>query len=172
MNLRDLYSKIEAFEKSISAETLSQSSCREGCSQCCYTDLSVFEIEASHIREWFSSLTDDQKKELLLKWNNPVKDKACHFLQEEKCTVYEARPLICRSQGLAFKFQENNQTFLDICPLNENMLNSLSDNEVVNLDLLNTMLSRLEKLNAGSIVRERIKLSDLRTELWTQLQEL
>lgn len=171
MEIKDLYNKVADFEARISSEAMKHSQCRKGCSKCCYTDISVFEVEAANVRNWFKTLTESQKSELHSKWNTPSNEGACAFLHEEACTIYEARPLICRTQGLAMSFKEDDQFFADICPLNEDMLNELADSEFVNLDLLNMILSQLEKLDAGEMNRDRVKLTSVRNSLWTPSQK-
>lgn len=181
MKIQDLYQKISDFEKKLSPVSLEKSSCRQGCSKCCYTDISVFQIEANNIRHWFDTLSPQEKIKLNKAWSLPLSERenfqgekvsSCSFLVNEACTIYEARPLICRTQGLALMFKEDDQVFLDICPLNEEMLEHLSKSEYLSLDLVNTILVQLEKLDASHTDRERMKLSALKEELWTQLQKI
>ena len=172
MQVKDLYQKVSDFK--VGPEALAKSHCQKGCSRCCYVDLSVFQVESKNIEHWFGSLATEKQNAIREKWQTPlnftqtfsgVETQSCVFLHEEACTIYEARPLICRTQGQAMKFKEGTDEYLDICPLNEEMLNELTDKEVLNLDLLNMILSQLEKVDAGNVTRERVKLSDLRTRL-------
>lgn len=176
MKIQDLYDKIALFEEKISPSVREQSSCKMGCAKCCYTDISIFEVEAKNLRSWFTSLTDEKKLELKSYWKEPSRQtrsfsgedvSSCVFLHNEMCTVYEARPLICRTQGHALNFREGAESYVDICPLNEDMLESIQSSEVMNLDLLNSILSGLEKLDSGNQERKRIRLKDLKDELWT-----
>lgn len=162
MSLKVLYQKVAAFESSLGEEARSLSQCKKGCSRCCYVDLSVFEIEASAMREWFRSQPAVRKEELRKLWNEKRETGACPFLRDDACTVYEARPLICRSQGLPFRFTDAGQSFLDICPLNEDMLVVAGESEIVNLDLLNLILSKLEREYGSE--RPRVRLHDLLQE--------
>lgn len=174
MTINDLYLKIEKFESDISAETKKLSQCQKGCSRCCYVDLSVFQLEADNIKSWFLSLSDEQKFNLREKWLSPLRKtinfhgeevSSCPFLHHEACTIYEVRPLICRTQGLALKFKLESEELIDICPLNDEMLNLISSKEVLNLDLLNLILSQLEKVESGGQLRDRVKLNALRSSL-------
>ena len=168
MNIKDLYHKVAEFEAKLSEKSRSLSQCKAGCSRCCYTDISVFSVEADNIRSWFSSLDDDQKHILRLSWKKNLREtenffgdkvQSCAFLSDEKCSIYEARPLICRTQGLAFAFREAETSFVDICPLNEPVIDSLVPTDIVNLDLLNTILAKLDGSQG-----QRVKLSDLKDE--------
>lgn len=174
MKIESLYQKVKEFEESLSKEAKSLSHCQAGCSRCCYTDLSIFSLEADHIRSWFNNLSEAAKHSLKSSWEKPLTTTenfhgdvvySCTFLLDERCTIYEARPLICRTQGLAFSFKVEDKSMLDICPLNEGMLEELTSTEVMNLDLLNTILARMEADHTGGSGRERISLSALKLEL-------
>jgi uncharacterized protein len=173
MGLKSLYDKISAFESSLPKKALSHSACQNGCFRCCLVDLSIFQVEADFIRSWFRSLSPSRQKELRVLWINEAqvaenfngdKTQACHFLNEGSCTIYEVRPLICRTQGLALSFTLESKKYMDICPLNEKMLDHLSTEGFLNLDLLNLILSQVENLASRSSWRPRINLSELRNE--------
>lgn len=163
--IQDLYQKVAEFESKQSANTRALSNCKKGCSQCCYVDLSIFEIEAQNICDWFTNLLPTQQTTLIKKWTEPQKQNACAFLNKEECTIYEARPLICRTQGLALQFREHQQNFIDICPLNEKILEKITENEILNLDLLNQILVQIESAESKGTSRERIRLIELRSSL-------
>ncbi len=76
--------------------------CSQGCSKCCEVDRSVFGIEAQVIANHIEGLTDQEYEELCQKIENSESAAKghCAFLDEGKCLVYQARPLICRSHGL------------------------------------------------------------------------
>lgn len=165
MKINELYDKIGNFEENLSPIQKEKTHCRKGCSQCCMVSLSVFEIEANHIRSWFHSLSPEKKLALKEIWKKESSSSACAFLKDDACTIYEARPLICRSQGLAFKFQDKGTSYIDICPLNEELLATITEKEILNLDLLNLILSQLENLDSQGTHRGRVNLSDLLREL-------
>lgn len=172
MQVKDLYQKVSDFK--VGPDAQAKSHCQKGCSRCCYVDLSVFQVESKNIETWFENLPTEKQQSIREKWQKPlnhtqtfagVETQSCVFLHEEACTIYEARPLICRTQGQAMKFKDGSDEYLDICPLNEEMLDELTEKEVLNLDLLNMILSQLEKVDAGNTTRERVKLSDLKARL-------
>ncbi len=160
-NLETLYRKIEDFQAQQRPEIKAHYQCKNGCSRCCYTDLSVFEVEKKLIEKWIQNLAPETRIALENKWKNPAKSGACAFLREESCTIYEARPLICRTQGLAMFFKENEQSYVDICPLNESVLNEISRNEVLDLDRLNQVLAQLELQDSAGIKRDRVRLAKM-----------
>lgn len=172
--LGQLYQKVSDFERGLNDDARQLSQCRLGCSRCCYTELAVFPLEARSIEGFFRALSTEDQNALKEKWKRPLSQardfheqevEACPFLIDESCTIYEARPLICRTQGLGLKFAFENQEAVDICPKNESMLDSLADSELLNLDLLNTILSHLELEDANGKQRPRISLKELRARL-------
>jgi Fe-S-cluster containining protein len=171
MGIQDLYAKVDAFQSRQRPELMARSNCKNGCSRCCLVDLSVFEIEANRIREWHRSLGPEAQQSLLDQWKKPKAVGACVFLRNDSCTIYEARPLICRTQGLALSFQDDEKTWVDICPLNDSMLEIAEKTEVINLDLLNRILSGLEQQEAGVTVRNRIPLTELQMEIKNSANE-
>lgn len=73
--------------------------CKEGCSFCCYMPTMIYEHEAERLAyasgrnvaqlsvKPVSRALEDAKR---------YSGTACPFLKEGKCSVYDARPLICR----------------------------------------------------------------------------
>lgn len=146
------------FDKTI-LKYASEMKCKEGCSKCCYTDISIFKVESERIKEWFNSKDEEVKKNLKLLWSSQNEPKACTFLYEEKCSIYEVRPVICRTQGVPLFLATEN--VLDYCPLNFEAKDPPKE-DWLNLERLNTMLSLAAK-SAGQ--EERIRFKKLKTEL-------
>jgi uncharacterized protein len=89
--------------------------CRQGCTSCCADGLTVFEVEAGHIRHHHAEL---------LATGTPHAEGACAFLDEGgACRIYEERPYVCRTQGLPLRWLEerggSEVELRDICPLND-----------------------------------------------------
>jgi hypothetical protein len=90
--------------------------CRQGCSGCCQDDLTIFEVEAAHIRDRHADL---------LATEPPGAAGACAFLNAKgDCRIYEHRPYVCRTQGLPLRWIDERPDgtpveMRDICPLNE-----------------------------------------------------
>jgi len=170
--LKILYQKVDAFFDDIQKRHGPHMQCQSGCSRCCLVELSVFKLEADHIRGWFSTLTAQEKKELRRRWQSPVQTGtnfhgetvlACPFLRNDRCTIYAARPLICRSQGLPLKFRLEAEDAVDACPLNFNET-ELELKDCLDLDKVNQVLAHLELYHSGANM-PRVKLTDLLTEL-------
>ena len=163
MQLNQLHSKVSNFFDEVQSRNNEAMSCKAGCARCCYVDLSVFKIEADYIEKWFSHLSYEEKLKRIGEWEKPHIAGSCLFLRDEKCTIYEARPTICRSQGLPLKFEIDGEIGVDACPLNfEDLEVELKD--CLDLDRVNLILSTLEVQHSGSNV-PRIRLTDLLTKL-------
>jgi len=81
--------------------------------------ISVFSIEAENIRRKFGNILSGP----------PRKPGACAFLDPNGlCRIYDARPYVCRTQGLALRWiddspekstEESPAEMRDICPEND-----------------------------------------------------
>lgn len=79
-------------------------SCKKGCSICCHLNVVVTNDEADLLFEKYdksqdeklkrqAAVTDDLKYPSILGYS----DAACVFLKDNECSVYEDRPMACRS---------------------------------------------------------------------------
>lgn len=134
--LRD---KVDVFSTGVAARRGDDLQCRSGCAGCCHVELSVSAVEAAAIRERLATLSSDEKAQLRARLDqrkdHPVSGDGeaprCVMLRDDdRCAIYTARPLVCRSQGLPLLYPAANipqaaqrgQTAdgraLTICPLN------------------------------------------------------
>lgn len=108
------------FEQAV-ARTPSGFACREGCWGCCRPRFSVFEIEAVGIREALEQIaqTDPELRERLREQGRVDALGHCALLVDGRCSVYEQRPVICRSHGLAVAItDEDGEVGVAHCELN------------------------------------------------------
>jgi len=90
--------------------------CRCGCSRCCVDEITVFVVEAEHIRRHHAEL---------LRAAAPHPEGACAFLDPAgSCRIYGERPYVCRTLGLPLRWIGEPEAaspveYRDICPLNE-----------------------------------------------------
>ncbi len=96
---------------------------------------------------------------------------SCPLLVDDRCAVYESRPLICRTQGLPLLFESEDATQeVDFCPLNftsPDAVEDLDEDHLVPLDSINLKLAvvnlnycidtGIEKEKIG----ERVRVSDI-----------
>ena len=93
--------------------------CKEGCSLCCESgNYPITNLEAEFLKEGYTLLPEELKKEISLKITklkeNPQEMYECPFLINKRCSVYEHRPLICRTFGLIQK-QNDGKTVMAFC---------------------------------------------------------
>lgn len=77
--------------------------CGRGCADCCVDELTVWQIEADHMRAWL--IERIQRDPAFVLKVGP--EGACAFLSEGRCQVYGARPYVCRSQGAVLRWLED-----------------------------------------------------------------
>lgn len=123
--------------------------CRRGCSQCCVDDLTVFALEAEHIRQNAGAVLEQA----------PGPSGACAFLDADRaCRIYPWRPYVCRTQGLPLRWIEDDEDqdevfeYRDICPLNEEgePVEDLDEADCWTLGPVEERLAMLQQAWAGS----------------------
>ena len=109
-NLPESWQTVAALEQinksNEEAEMAKKSSCRAGCSHCCYQGITVTDEEAQLIAE----VVDRYKIDVDMKQLKRQKDwgrqdyfrakrrySRCAFLIDNECSIYEARPAACRN---------------------------------------------------------------------------
>ena len=96
--------------------------CREGCDACCHRRFSVFGVEAAALREALTALAAADpplRARIRAQADDPAAQGRCALLVDGRCSVYAARPLICRSHGLPIAVEdESGRVRVDACPLN------------------------------------------------------
>lgn len=143
-----------AIEK-IEAPLREQLSCKAGCHDCCVDDISVFEVEAVHIRKEAAKVLEEK----------PHPTGKCAFLNEKgNCRIYHVRPYVCRTQGLPLSWVDEDEVggwvnYRDICPLNEAVpIEDLPDESCWEIGPYEGRLARLQK-SQGDM--KRVALRDL-----------
>jgi uncharacterized protein len=147
--------------------------CRAGCSGCCHHHLSVFKVEADAIAEAVAALPDEIRQRVTQQAKQITADErqVCPLLVDDRCAIYAARPVICRTQGLPLLLEaENGEPEVDFCPLNftaANATDDLTEDKLVPLNQINLQLAmlNLQHCRAQDISDEqsgeRIKMSEV-----------
>ena len=128
--------------------------CGPGCTSCCIT-FSVLPLEAAMI---YSGLSSPPKPAA-------GKPELCVFLKNDLCSIYSLRPIICRTQGLALGYidEESESIAVSACPVNFSADFSFSENDLFFLDSYNLRLAALnrEYMKNSSDAQIRIPLADI-----------
>lgn len=127
--------------------------CADGCSNCCVDEITVFEIEAAHIRLHYADLLEN---------GIPHPKGACAFLDKKgSCRIYPCRPYVCRTQGLPLQWidigeYESPVLFRDICPRNDESVDllGLPDDMVWHIGPIEEQLAQMQySINGGTTNR-------------------
>ncbi len=115
-SLEQLYEEVDWLVTRLSHINYDRIRCRRGCSGCCIDEITVYPVEAENIRKHYAAL---------LEHGIPHETGSCAFLSKDgACRIYPHRPYVCRTQGLPFRWidDQDDGEFVemrDICPLNE-----------------------------------------------------
>lgn len=144
-NYRDLVSKVDHLCRGIETEFREHLSCCAGCDGCC-RHLSLFPVEAIALAAALDDLPDNDAaliRERVLDGGN---DTACPLIENSRCLLYAARPIICRTHGLPLITVRELSRNVDFCPLNFQGIGTLPGSAVIDLDRLNTALATVNLL--------------------------
>jgi len=107
---KDIDERTKALEK----EHKNYLSCRSGCDLCCM-DYNIFPVE-------FYSILKELHDEKFNPQPLPKREEessSCVFLKDHKCTIYQSRPVICRTHGLPLLYANDDDEWeLSTCELN------------------------------------------------------
>ncbi len=146
--------QVDAFEQKVLTRYGEHIACRKGCSRCCILQ-SVFPVEAYIISEYLKSA---ERSEL----SNSAGGESCPFLDDDVCTVYPVRPVICRTHGYPILTEGG----VDFCPDNFSDLDSIDSEYILSLDNLNKSLAGINMLflkecSDTFFQKERVLLSEI-----------
>lgn len=163
-NYRSLLAKVDDLCRGIEDRLGASITCHAGCSSCCLV-ISVFPVEAVAMIEAAGKLPPEQLQQLkqhLAGWSEG--DQRCPLLAGDRCLLYEARPIICRTHGLPILLTEEGERRIDVCPRNCQGVDHLPGEAVLDLERLNTLLAAVNALylrEFGIRLPERITLVQL-----------
>lgn len=107
---QNLRNKIDQLSSQLQTEHGEHMKCQKGCAECCM-NFDLLPVEFFSIK---TALANDEKKVVSQKNND-----GCLFLEKDVCTIYEHRPIICRTHGLPLLYVGNSDEWeLSYCPLN------------------------------------------------------
>jgi uncharacterized protein len=135
--------------------------CKKGCDLCCQRKFSVSTVEAYNIASLFRQLPVAVQKDVR------KKKSSCRFLVGGACSVYEARPVICRTYGLpSLHRNEKNEAEISWCELNFTNVPDefgFQADGIIDLDTLNAKISGVSSLflKETGLSEERIPMDEI-----------
>ena len=158
-----LREEIDSLCESLEKVHEKQLNCKKGCDLCCMA-ISVFPVEFYAIR---AELDFEALPELPI----PTDAAQCRFLVDHSCTIYNSRPIICRTHGLPllYRSMDSEEYELSLCELNfkEYDFEDFDEENTYPMDRINSQLYRINKDFAAGFEggryneQDRIPLSDL-----------
>lgn len=141
----------------------SQIHCGAGCADCCQQDLRLLEMELARLLEAAAGLPLEERRAVLqaARALRAGEREACALLDErERCRVHPARPLICRSHGLALLMRPvdgaEGEAELSVCPQNFSEDAQVDGDCVLDLTSMQAALAALDHMAGGDGKREAI----------------
>lgn len=122
--------------------------CAPGCCDCCQQDLSVLLAEALAILAGLAQVPDEQRRRLS---RQAIEKPGCALLVDDRCVVYEARPMICRTHGIPIRHDADRILCCD-----RNFVDGLPDQSMI----LNASLLTAGLAVADALVRKRLQMED------------
>ncbi len=129
--------------------------CRPGCYECCI-NFSVFPLEAALLHQQLEVESTSVKS----------KEEFCSLLKDERCSIYDVRPIICRTQGIPLGYVDVESGMVEVSACNLNFVEDyrFKDDEILYMDQFNSRLSELNHQYCRSMDLDpykRIPLSSL-----------
>jgi len=136
---RALLEQVDRLCGTIAAAYPEQITCREGCSACC-TLQGILPVEAASLSLAFRQLSSVEAKRLRRQLSAAADEEFCPLLADDRCPLYAARPVICRTHGLPLLVEDQHGRRVDRCPLNFAGVETLPGSAVISLETLNLAL--------------------------------
>ncbi len=154
---RALVEKLDAHEEKLLNKYHQHIRCVKGCSSCCILE-TVFPVDAFVIYSAVASGTIYPESLIF-----DQTDGRCVFLNNGLCSVYSARPVICRTHGYPV-FVDGK---VDFCPENFKDLKSIDSENILDLENLNRALASINilfqrEMDNNFFLKERIMLNELK----------
>ena len=158
---RQLVDQVDKWTAEMAQRYKTHLACRKGCDLCCRRKLTVTAVEAYNIARLFGNLSATVQRAVR------KKKRSCAFLVDGACSVYAARPLICRTYGLpSLNRNEKNEGEISWCELN--FTNVPDDfgfqaDGIIDVDTLNVKLEGVNGLflKESGLSQQRIAMDEI-----------
>ncbi|MBI5380209.1 MAG: YkgJ family cysteine cluster protein [Nitrospirae bacterium] len=150
-----LVKKVDQVHQRVLMRFSREIACRPGCSDCCRVPLTIFPIEAHHLRTGFQRLPHSTQKAIAAKIEETLhmrKRKQCALLDEDRCLLHAYRPLLCKTHGLPILLPgkgNRSPSSLAYCHLNFQGIadpSTIPQGLILNLELMNRLLVAINAL--------------------------
>ncbi|MCL1911396.1 MAG: YkgJ family cysteine cluster protein [Leptospirales bacterium] len=150
---KKLLSSIDALCEKITKASGGGITCHIGCSSCCEAGISLFPLEAFGIKEGGSGRP------------LPEENGRCVFLANGLCSVYSARPIICRTHGYPLLYNDAGNFELSLCEKNFTSVDNIDSSMFIDMEKINSALAYLNlefvKLFPAYLKKERLSMEEI-----------
>lgn len=91
------FQSLQRLTQNMSEIVSSVTACQTGCSHCCKQAVDVCELEAKAISKAIGQKYVKPKRVDVTVNQKKYRGVPCNFLKEGRCSIYEVRPIICRT---------------------------------------------------------------------------
>jgi hypothetical protein len=117
--LVQLRARVDAHFDAALGRSAGQMRCGPGCTQCCRARPRVLGVEADRIAGALARLEPAVRERVRAQADDPEHADWCALLVDGRCSVYDERPLLCRSHGLPLAaVDDGGEAVVDWCQLN------------------------------------------------------
>jgi Fe-S-cluster containining protein len=116
--LGELHAKVDAFFTRVEARHGADMQCRTGCADCCQVRLTVTGAEATAIRDEVARWDGVRRRALAAAAAAAPADRCAALDEADRCRIYEARPVVCRSHGAPIRMRRGGLPVVEVCPKN------------------------------------------------------
>jgi len=145
-----LRNEIDAQTEALWNQHHNNMACKKGCDQCCL-DFDVFPLEFDVIKEQ----VEREYPEVLDRSTPEESGEKCFFLTNHQCSLYNARPIICRTHGfpLLYMNEAGDQWELSHCELNFTQVDEdyFHEENTYPQDTINSKLFMMNKAYINSL---------------------
>jgi uncharacterized protein len=104
--LPELAAKVDAFFARVAERHAADLECGSGCADCCHTRLTVTAVEADAIRAEVAAWPHARSAALAATVAAAAPDRCAALDAADRCAIYAARPLVCRSHGAPIRLHD------------------------------------------------------------------
>lgn len=145
-NYYQMVARVDALCRGIRDMLSDRITCSAGCSSCC-TAITLFPVEAAALNAALEALPEARQAAIRRHVAARAGGERCPLLEDQRCLLYAARPIICRTHGFPIVYTEGSERTVDCCPLNLGEAEQpLSGSAIIDLDRLNTLLVAVNAL--------------------------
>lgn len=137
--------KVDDLCARIVTEFPDQITCHAGCSGCC-RHISLVWVEAMALAYALTRLPANEIEAIRLQAEASDPDGPCPLLVNDRCALYEHRPIICRTHGLPILTPEESGRAVTWCHENFTGIDTLPGTAVIDIDRLNIILDSVNRL--------------------------